>query len=292
MKNANDFNLDAYATEIAVDIFAEHCLDRDEAFDIAWQSVDGSEWVIYHHKAHEICAACNTDQGEASIEDTGGFPDGSTYNEMATLISYSEIMARVNEALITLFDIAEANDEAAISLVNDFVADQLEYEEKHQDAGDNYAHMPSESWTDQKTRDLVQALNEEVRDHAVDDHFAPASYKTKWELLGIDSRWKELFFNRPLENETLSDLALEAFTMRAGSMFGPYEGGVVLDGYPIGEIEIDLQHLDLAQGLARITDSCDCHIQGTRAYQLTDAAWFAVLHVEAFNALIADHFED
>ena len=286
MKNATDFNLDAYATEIAVDIFADHCLDRDEAFDIAWQPVDGSEWVIYHHKAHKLCAACNTDQGEQSIEDMGGFPEGSTYDSMASLIAYSEIMARVNESLTTLFDIAEANDEAAISLVNDFVADQAEYEEKHQDAGDNYAHMPSESWTDQKTRDLVQALNEEIRDHAVDDHFDPASHKPTWEVHGVDSRWKQL------DHDNLSELALDAFLMCAGHMFGPYEGGIVLDGYPIGEIEIDLQYLDLAQGLDRISESCDCHIQGTLAYKSTDAAWFAVLHVEAFNALIADHFED
>ena len=286
MKNATDFNLDAYATEIALDIFTDHCLDRDEAFDIAWQSVDGSEWVIYHHKAHEICAACNTDQGEASIEDMGGFPDGSTYNSMATLIAYSEIMARVNEALTTLFDTADANDEAAVSLVNDFVADQVEYEESHQDAGENYAHMLSESWTDQKTRDLVQALNEEIRDHAVDDYFAPASHKPTWEVHGVNPRWKEL------DRDTLSDLALEAFLMCSGSMFGPYEGGIVLDGYPIGEVEIDLQYLGLAQGLSRITDSCDCYIQGNLVYQSTDAAWFAVLHVEGFNALIADHFED
>ena len=287
MKIASDFNLDAYATDIAVDIFTEHCLDRDEAFDMAWQPVDGSEWIIYHHKAHEICANCNTDQGEQSIEDMGGFPDGSTYDSMASLIAYSELMARVNEALETLFDIAAANDQAAIELVNDFVESQVEYETRHQDAGDNYAHMLGESWTDQKTRDFVQELEEEIRDHAVDDHFDPKSYKSTWEVHGVNPLWKSL------GNETLSDLALESFLMCAGTFCGPFDGGIVLDAYAVQEIEVDLNHLGLdSSTLTRIEPACDCYISGTHlAYESTDAVWFAVLHVEAFNALIADHFD-
>ena len=113
MNNASDYNLDAYASDIAVDIFTEYCLDRDAASESVWQSVDGSEWVIYHHKAHELCLNCNTDNGEQSIEDMGGFPVGSTYDSMASLIAYCEIEARVNDALNTLFEIAEANAEAA-----------------------------------------------------------------------------------------------------------------------------------------------------------------------------------
>jgi hypothetical protein len=293
MKTASDFNLDAYATDIAVDIFTEHCLDRDEAFDIAWQPVDGSEWVIYHHKSHEICANCNTDQGEQSIEGMGGFPDGSTYDSMASLIAYSELMARVNEALETLFDIAAANDQAAIDLVNDFVESQVGYETRDQDAGENYAHMLGESWTDQKTRDLESALNAEMyqpvrNSEGAWEYFDPAFYKSAWEVLGVDSRWADL------ESETLSDLALGAFTMQAGSIHGPFDGDIVLDAYAVQEIEVDLNHLGLDfSTLTRIEPACDCYISGTHlAYESTDAVWFAVLDVEAFNALIADHFED
>lgn len=291
MKTASNFNLDAYATDIAIDIFTDHCLDRDEAFDMAWQPVDGSEWVIYHAKSHEICANCNTDQGEESIQDMGGFPDGSTYDSMASLIAYSELMARVNSSLETLFEIAAANDQAAIDTVDNFVESQVEYETRHQDAGDNYAHMPSECWTDQKTRDLESALNAETRDFAVDDHFAPASYKSAWEVLGVDPRWKELFAD--LESETLSDLALEAFTMKAGSIHGPFDGGIVLDAYAVQEIEVDLGGLDLGGVvLASIEESCDCYIKGNLAYQTTDAVWFAVLDVESFNALIGDAIDN
>jgi len=112
MKNATDYNLNAYASEIAVDIFTEHCLDRDAAQESVCQSVDGSEWVIYHHKAHELCLNCNTDQGEQAIDDMGGFPANSTYNSMASLIAYNEIEARVSDALNTLFEIAEEMEAA------------------------------------------------------------------------------------------------------------------------------------------------------------------------------------
>ena len=175
----------------------------------------------------------------------------------------------------------------AIELVNDFVESQVEYETRHKDAGDNYAHLPSESWDDQKTRDLESALNAEIRDFAVEDHFDPESYKSAWEVLGGDSRWKSL------DSETLSDLALDAFTMQAGSIHGPFDGGIVLDAYAVGEVEIELEHLGLDfETLTKIEDSCDCYIsKDHRAYETTDAVWFAVLDVEAFNTLVADHFD-
>tara|TARA_R110002153_G_scaffold51407_2_gene144558 strand:- start:438 stop:983 length:546 start_codon:yes stop_codon:yes gene_type:complete len=176
----------------------------------------------------------------------------------------------------------------AIGLVNDFVESQVEYETRHQDAGDNYAHLPSESWTDQKTRDLESALNDETRDHSVKDHFSAGSYKSSWEVLGVNPRWKAL------DSEALSDLALEAFTMQAGSIHGPFDGDIVLDSYHVGEVEIELDHLGLDfETLTKIEDSCDCYIsKDHRAYEATDAVWFAVLDVETFNALIADHFDD
>jgi len=77
-----------------------------------------------------------------------------------------------------------------IELINDLCESQVEYETRHGDAGDAYAHMPSESWDDQKTRDLIASLTEEKRDHTVKDHFAPDSYKPHWKILGIDCRWR------------------------------------------------------------------------------------------------------
>ena len=112
MKNASDYNLDAMVNSTAVDIFEEYCLDRDGAFDRVHEEADGNEWVIYHHKSHELCANCNTDMGEEAIEDMGGLPEGSTYNSIASLIAFWEVYYRLNYALNTLFEIMEANEEA------------------------------------------------------------------------------------------------------------------------------------------------------------------------------------
>ena len=107
MENASDFNLDAMVTHAAVEIFDEFCLNREGAFDRVQEVADGNEWVIYHHKAHELCANCNTDMGEQGIEDLGGFPEGSTYNSIASLIAYFELESRLRHAVETLFEIAE-----------------------------------------------------------------------------------------------------------------------------------------------------------------------------------------
>ena len=113
MNNASEYNLDAMVNETAVEIFEEYCLDRDSAMERIHEEADGNEWVIYHYKSHELCANCNTDMGEQAIEDMGGLPEGSTYNSIASLIAYWEIECRLQEAVNTLFDIAEENEEAA-----------------------------------------------------------------------------------------------------------------------------------------------------------------------------------
>ena len=53
MKNASDFNLDDMVASWAVEIF-EQTADREEGLDLVHQYADGSEWVIYYGKAHEL----------------------------------------------------------------------------------------------------------------------------------------------------------------------------------------------------------------------------------------------
>ena len=174
----------------------------------------------------------------------------------------------------------------AINQINDLCESMLEYETRHGYAGDNYSYLVTESWTEQNTRDLLESLNEEKRDHAVTDHFAPDSYKPHWELLGIDSRWKDI------EPDALADYALESFEMSAGSMWGCFEDGVTLAGFPVQEIEIELDHLGIEPDVMdSVRESCDAYISGcNRAYVATDAAWFALLDVESFNCQIENHF--
>jgi hypothetical protein len=188
--------------------------------------------------------------------------------------------------------------QAAIDLVNEACADRLDYEESHQDAGDNYSHMPAECWTDIDTSDLVKNLDEEKRDHSVTEHFARDSYKPVWQLLGIDPRWQDI------EPDVLADLALESFVMQPGHMYGPYdEDSFVIAAYPVQEVEIDLSRsqndehssdLDIDDvTMEYVRESCDACISGSgMAYVATDAVWYAVIDVPTLNTYIAAHFDE
>ena len=105
MKNANDYNLDAMVADIAVEIFAEE-RDRDGAIDRAWEHADGNEWVIYHYKSHQLCANCNTDEGEGYLEDIG-MCETPTYDWFASTIAFGEIYRRLILALEGLYDMQD-----------------------------------------------------------------------------------------------------------------------------------------------------------------------------------------
>ena len=181
--------------------------------------------------------------------------------------------------------ITETQKQNAIDAINELCKEQEEYETQHKDAGENYAHLVGESWCNQKTLGMVQSFNEEKRDHSVKDHFASDSYKPQWELLGIDKRWKDI------EPGTLADMALETFDMVPGSIFGPYGNDcIVLDSFPVGEIAVDLNGLNLLPDLWAVRESCDAYISGNDyAYISTDAVWFAVVNVEALNIEIEQY---
>jgi len=105
MNNASEYNLNDMVAAWAVEIF-EQADDQDEAMDLAHQYADGSEWVIYHHKAHELCAACNTDAGEEYIADCCQ-SEGWTYDGFASAIAFGEISGRLQSAINTLYEVAE-----------------------------------------------------------------------------------------------------------------------------------------------------------------------------------------
>lgn len=184
--------------------------------------------------------------------------------------------------------ITETQKQNAIDAINGLCELTLEYETRHGDAGNSYAHLVCESWRNQKTRDMVQSFNEEKRDHSVTDHFAPDSYKPQSELLGIDKRWKDI------ELDILADMALETFDMVPGSMWGPYGNDrIVLDSFPVGEIEVSLEHLGIdAITLDLIRESCEAYISGNDcAYIATDSVWSAVVDVEALNTEIEQYID-
>jgi hypothetical protein len=148
----------------------------------------------------------------------------------------------------------------AIEAVNEFCQAQLEYEESHEDSGENYSHMPAESWTSTEDKMLADWTESESID-----------------AMGLDT-------------DQLSDIALDCFYMRSGHRFGPYhkqESDLILAAYPLQEIEIDLSCLGLdGITLDYIENSCDAYIKGELAYMTTDAVWYAVLTKSAFQSAI------
>ena len=165
----------------------------------------------------------------------------------------------------------------AIDVINTYTHDAVEYETTHVDSGENYSFLVKESWDNQSTADLIWSLEQ---------------LKVKWDTLNnsdIDSRYKHI------DLDILIDIALESFTMESDSSYEPSCGSIVLDSFPVGEIEVCLSEVELPEGvtLEDIENDCECYISGTSyGYVDTDSVWFAVLHVPTFNQLIEQHFEE
>jgi hypothetical protein len=169
----------------------------------------------------------------------------------------------------------------AIDAVNECCSDQLEYEESHVDAGNNYSHMVSESWcADSEKRLADQFIGKEVVDLSK-DCFEEGRWVPEWTIdtMGLDI-------------DVLSDIAIDLFTMERGSIFGPYTNGIVLCSYPVGEVEIELRLVLDGITMDLIRESCDAYISGTdRAYMTTDAVWYAVVNPAKYQAAIIEHME-
>ena len=91
----NDYQLWKYCSKIAAEIVND-CDDPDHAMQLAHESADGSEYSIYHYKAHLLCLKCNTDMGEELLQEIGQPENCRTYNEMASAIAYGEIYSRIS----------------------------------------------------------------------------------------------------------------------------------------------------------------------------------------------------
>ena len=171
----------------------------------------------------------------------------------------------------------------AIDAVNTLCEDQLEYEESHEDAGDNYAHMVSESWCVEQENRLLEQLTGPER-YTGKDFDANGNFWPQWEpLWQIDPMG--------LSPEELSEIALDLFTMKRGSIHGSFTDGIVLDSYAIQEIEIYLGQLAI-DGITMdlISESCEAYISGTDlAYMTSDSVWYAVVDPVEFQAAIATY---
>mgnify|MGYP005995793357 CR=1 FL=1 len=102
-----DFQLTEYCNEIAADI-ARDASDHEQATDWAHESADGSEHVIYTYKAHQVCQNCDIQQGEEFFADCYDDTHGKSYDEIASIMAYGEIRARIEARLYEIFEEREA----------------------------------------------------------------------------------------------------------------------------------------------------------------------------------------
>ena len=160
--------------------------------------------------------------------------------------------------------------DAAIEDLNAYFADVLEYETRHVDAGDAYAHIVE----DVDLQDVQRQLEAETIVKTEDGTGDCLGYK--WiKKLDLDLKGLDL--------EDVARLALEVFTIKPGHMFGPYSDGLVLASFAVQEIETEIPDQFDSIVLDFIGDNAtDAYIAdgGRLAYIATDAAWYAVASVK------------
>ena len=99
----NTYQLTEYCNDIATEI-ARDASNIDQAMDWAMERADGSEYVIYTYKAHKLCLDCNTEQGEDFFSEFYDGDHGKSYDEIASIIAYGEIIARIQSAIWSIFE--------------------------------------------------------------------------------------------------------------------------------------------------------------------------------------------
>ena len=156
----------------------------------------------------------------------------------------------------------------AVEDLNKHFKDVLEYETRHGDAGDAYAHLVE----DVDAEDVKRQLAEEVLLQAPGESALDATWSPK---LDLDLRGLDL--------DRVIELALDVFTMVPGSIWGPYEDGLVLASFAVQEIETEVPEVFDGLVLDLIGDNgTEAYIPegGRLAYMTTDSVWFAVASVK------------
>jgi len=97
----NDFILTDIAKDYAKEIHGQTS-NMDEAYDITHQFADSCEWVIYTYKAHMLCLNCNTDNGQAFVDDCCSGVS-MFYDKLAMTLAYGELHSRIISELTDLF---------------------------------------------------------------------------------------------------------------------------------------------------------------------------------------------
>lgn len=144
-----------------------------------------------------------------------------------------------------------------------------EYETSHKDAGDNYAHLPCESWTSYDDSRLAEYMQE----------------------CGIDFSG--------LEIDEISTRVLDQFDMQASHVFDMGDGSFLVASFPVGEIETEVNAEDigvpeftkeLCESLSRSSDVYLRYDSPERAfgYINTDSVWDCVLSEKVLRDIVSE----
>ena len=96
----NDYTLNQEAKDMARLAVLEELEYGRNGQDILHEMCDGHEWAIYTHKALQVCAECNTDDGEEYLEDLG-----QSYTDIgahASAVAYATLLAKATEHFYTM----------------------------------------------------------------------------------------------------------------------------------------------------------------------------------------------
>ena len=158
-----------------------------------------------------------------------------------------------------------------IDQINRLVEIFLEYEEEHPDAGDARAHLLGESWHSEHDQRLADQLAELGIDHSGVD---------------FDQLAEDVIFWSDMVPSHIYDSS-------------PQPGTILLDCYPVGEIEMELTAEDvgvvklspeICDQLSRNCDAVFRHDSAERClvYVASDRTWDAQISAETVRHLIAE----
>lgn len=160
--------------------------------------------------------------------------------------------------------------EEQVDRINSLIADRVEYEEEHPDAGDARSHLLGEGWCSEHDRRLAEQLAELGIDHSSVD---------------FDQLAEDVIFWAEMVPSHVYDRS-------------PKKDAILMDSYPIGEMELFLTAEEL--GLKELTPelieemnrSCDAYFRqymGTElfAYVSSDRSWDAQIGAEMVRTIIA-----
>ena len=144
----------------------------------------------------------------------------------------------------------------AIEHANQICELRREYEEEHEDSGNNYAMSVSENWDNSKNAELLKfCVDNKIRTYGAD----------------VDQ---------------IADCALNCFRMISGNIFWHQSiaDDFYMDSFHVGEIEIQHENFGL-DGVTFdfIRESIDAHVSGEYAYLNSDVVWYASVDVESLK---------